>query len=282
LASDFETIKDSETGRNGAIEIYPLIISLPREFKQKRVEIGLIPNGNLCPCYMPLHDDFENIQRMYKLQAGNSDKCLVPLYANGTCIVRCQLPGWKGKITTGVLQSYILTVFNSEYSKAARDADGHITFQQILELTRFGSSIQNPEIDLTRIMKHWISSKILLTDNPDWVKVTKAFDPSCKFKPNRGYQAKTNRVNVPFIRFGDEKINEAAKSDVYLKIDCAIVRIMKSRGRLKGIDLFQEVLRQLKDMFQPNSREMQKRVDFLIEQNYMKRDGDQSDTFIYT
>jgi len=288
LAADFAGIEE-KSGTRCPIDIYPLSICLPREFKQKRVEIGFSPSGTLCPCYKPLHDAFESIQRMYKelqeLQVGQgrADKCLVPLYANGTCVVKCKLPGWNGKITSSVLQSYILTVFNSEYSSGARDADGYITFQQVLDLTMFGSGNQNPEIkiDLTRIMKHWVGCKVILTDNADWQKVPKAFDPSCKFKPNRGFATSKKQLSVPCIRFGDEKINEASKNDGNTRIDCAIVRIMKSRGRLRGQELSQEVLRQLRDIFQPSQREMQKRIEILMDQNYMRRDGDQSDTFVY-
>jgi hypothetical protein len=52
-----------------------------------------------------------------------------------------------------------------------------------------------------------------------------------------------------------------------------MVRIMKSRNVLSWNELTSESIRALKDRFQPNPRVLKKRLESLIEREFMSRDA---------
>ncbi|KAI9202603.1 Cullin [Polychytrium aggregatum] len=65
-----------------------------------------------------------------------------------------------------------------------------------------------------------------------------------------------------------EKIEEERRHIV----EAAVVRIMKSRKQLDHTNLCSEVLSQLKSKFQPNPTIVKKRIEGLIEREYLRRD----------
>merc|ERR1712000_451831 len=58
------------------------------------------------------------------------------------------------------------------------------------------------------------------------------------------------------------------------EIDAAMVRIMKSRNVLNWNELTSESIRALKDRFQPNPRMLKRRLESLIEREFIERDPD--------
>jgi cullin-4 len=69
--------------------------------------------------------------------------------------------------------------------------------------------------------------------------------------------------------------HEAVSKDRLYLIDAAVVRIMKARKTIDHRDLMGEVMAQLK--FPSSSSDVKKRVESLIEREYMERvEGDRS------
>ncbi|KAJ3197072.1 Cullin-3 [Irineochytrium annulatum] len=66
-----------------------------------------------------------------------------------------------------------------------------------------------------------------------------------------------------------EKVDEARKHQV----EAAIVRIMKSRRRMDHNALLNEVLGQLGARFAPSPAMIKKRIEALIEREYLERDA---------
>jgi len=62
--------------------------------------------------------------------------------------------------------------------------------------------------------------------------------------------------------------------DRVLKIELALVRIMKARGTLKQQELIAETTKQLAKFFKPDPRLMKKRIENLMERGFMRRDED--------
>jgi len=65
------------------------------------------------------------------------------------------------------------------------------------------------------------------------------------------------------------------------EIDAAMVRIMKSRNVLSWNELTSETIRALKERFQPDPRMLKRRLESLIEREFMARDESNSKTIKY-
>lgn len=76
-----------------------------------------------------------------------------------------------------------------------------------------------------------------------------------------------------------EKTHESVRRDRQYSIDAAVVRIMKSRKVLSHNLLLSEVLSQL--VFPATAPDIKKRIESLIEREYIERDDDSPNTYRY-
>ncbi|VDD76139.1 unnamed protein product [Mesocestoides corti] len=66
-----------------------------------------------------------------------------------------------------------------------------------------------------------------------------------------------------------------------LRVQEAVVRVMKIRKRLPFIEVYQQVICLLKDQFIPSKKMLKEVLEWLIERRYIERDSQQIDTFVY-
>lgn len=66
-----------------------------------------------------------------------------------------------------------------------------------------------------------------------------------------------------------------------LKIDAAVVRVMKQRKRLPFAELLPAVLEQLRAHFVPEAKLVRRSVEMLIEREHLERDAQEKDTILY-
>ena len=94
----------------------------------------------------------------------------------------------------------------------------------------------------------------------------------------RSYRLRRDKVKANLN--GNEtkrKVDEDRKHE----IEACIVRIMKSRKVMSHVNLVSEVVEQLNNRFQPSPVVIKKRIEGLIEREYIKRqDGDRR-TYVY-
>jgi len=80
-------------------------------------------------------------------------------------------------------------------------------------------------------------------------------------------------------RKSDETANDVMKEREFV-IDAAIVRIMKSRKEMALLDLQQET-KKLISLFVPDPKMVKRRIDSLMERDYLERHPEKNNVFIY-
>jgi cullin-5 len=75
--------------------------------------------------------------------------------------------------------------------------------------------------------------------------------------------------------------NEGIVALRVLRVQEAIVKIMKMRKKLTNAALQTELVEMLKNMFLPQKKMIKEQIEWLIEHKYMKREDDDLNTFIY-
>lgn len=165
-------------------------------------------------------------------------------------------------------QACVLNLFN--------DTD-QLSFHDMVLHT--GIPVQDLKRQLVPLMGG--KGKQILLKQPDSVDIT----DQCIFSVNDKFTSKLYRVKIGSM--GATKETEPEKQDTRAKveedrkpqIEAAIVRIMKARRVLDHHTIVAEVTHQLSARFNPNPLVIKKRIESLIEREFIERD--QSDRKLY-
>ncbi|MFH4981104.1 hypothetical protein AB6A40_007813 [Gnathostoma spinigerum] len=155
-----------------------------------------------------------------------------------------------------------------------------ISFEELLAET------QIPEKDLKRCLQSLAMGKpgqrVLCRKGTG-----KEIDKKDEFWVNDGFTSKLTRIKIQMVSGRAEaeperketrfKIDEDRKHE----IEAAIVRVMKARKKLVHNALITEVTQQLRHRFMPNPQLIKKRIETLIERDYLTRNKDDHKTYEY-
>ncbi|KAI1712967.1 cullin family domain-containing protein [Ditylenchus destructor] len=146
-----------------------------------------------------------------------------------------------------------------------------ITFEQLMKDT------QIPEKELKRQLQSIAmgkqSQRILIRKGTG-----KEIEKSDEFSVNDGFTSKLTRIKIQLVSGRGETEPERKETrskvddDRKHEIEAAIVRVMKARKHLVHNDLVTEVTNQLKARFMPDPTLIKKRIESLIEREYLERD----------
>jgi cullin 3 len=168
-------------------------------------------------------------------------------------------------------QMAILMLFNS-YEK--------MTMETIMNETDIN------EKDLTRALQSLAMGKPsqrVLLKSPK----TKEIEPHHEFSINESYTSKLYRVKIQSITTKGEneperrKTKDKVEEDRKHEIEAALVRIMKARKKLTHNTLIMEVTEQLRSRFMPSPVLIKKRIECLIEREYLARTPEDRNTYNY-
>jgi cullin 3 len=260
---------------------------------------GYWPSQNVAPCILPpaVKAAMDRFQKYY-LNTYTGRK-LSWQTSTGSAEIRATFPPLKGSsktrrhdLSVTTYQMCILVLFNT------RDT---LTLKQIRDETNI------PEDELRRHLVSLCTPKHRILRKGSKGKGISGDDDT--FTYNADYTSKMTRVKVPMVSMRDaSSSSSAAKGDgsgsaggvasksaglvdgsaaVPLSVEedrrhlleAAIVRIMKARKVLNHNDLVAEVTKQLSGRFVPPPQFVKKRVESLIEREYLERD--ESDRRVY-
>lgn len=101
-----------------------------------------------------------------------------------------------------------------------------------------------------------------------------------KFCANTKFTSNMRKIRIPMASLDSSFSTKKVEEDRTIAIEAAIVRIMKARKTLQHQQLLSEVLSQL-SFFNPNPRVVKKRIEALIDREYLERSTDNPSVYNY-
>ncbi|XP_029020214.1 cullin-4B [Betta splendens] len=184
----------------------------------------------------------------------------------GHCVLKAEFKEGKKELQVSLFQTLVLLMFN----------EGE---EFTLEEIKLATGIEDSE--LRRTLQSLACGKArVLTKLPK----SKDVEDGDKFSCNDDFKHKLFRIKINQIQM-KETVEEQASTtervfqDRQYQIDAAIVRIMKMRKTLSHNLLMSEVYNQLKFPVKP--ADLKKRIESLIDRDYMERDKENSNQYNY-
>ena len=220
-------------------------------------------------------------------------------YSLGSCIVKASFPKSAApkELIVNVCQSLVLLCFKDGHG----DDDQGLTLDDIVKRTGIDDKAEMERVlqslsmgrEGTRVLKKVdydsptqpasSSSTKVDGESPSKAKkkrVRRNVGPYDRFLFNSSFTSNQRRIRITNITMKEtsaerKKTHAAVSKDRLYFIDAAVVRIMKARKTIDHRGLIGEVMAQLK--FPVTAADIKKRVESLIEREYMERvEGDRS------
>ncbi|KAH9517254.1 Cullin-2 [Dermatophagoides farinae] len=137
--------------------------------------------------------------------------------------------------------------------------------------------INSPSSPLSSSTSSSSSSSLSIQQAKQQQSTSESFPKSTRFLLNKNFASKRMKfkINVPppkeIQQKEAEQQNASVEEDRKMFLQAAIVRIMKTRKRLRHNALIEEVINQAKQRFNPNVPMIKKAIDSLIEKQYIDR-----------
>lgn len=180
----------------------------------------------------------------------------------GTADLRATFGNRRHEISCSTHQMVVLLLFN--------DAES-LTYEDILSATAI------PEAELKRVLQSLacVKGKNVLRKEP----MSKDIAFEDVFSVNDNFTSKLVKVKIGTVTAQREsdaergETRERVEEDRKPQIEAAIVRVMKARRVLGHNEVVAEVSRQLSSRFNPQPAVIKKRIESLIEREYLERDS---------
>jgi len=172
-------------------------------------------------------------------------------------------PKTRRTLVVSTYQMMIMLVFNSTKT---------VTYKQILDITG---------IPRNEIINHLLSLAHPKVGVLDKKPASGTLEDNHMFRINPAYMSQLLKVNIPLLNIktgkvvgtgGDGVDGEGPALQRRHQMDAAVVRIMKARKTMKHAQLVGEVMGQLAARFKARPPDIKKRIEALIEQEYLERD----------
>jgi len=153
----------------------------------------------------------------------------------------------------------------------AMNGGATMTFEELSQKLNVEEAILKPLMHSLSCGKYKVIKK---TPASNKINNTDSFAANAKFSSNM------RKIRIPMASLDSSCNTKRVEEDRTIAIEAAIVRIMKARKTLQHQQLLAEVLAQL-NFFNPNPRVVKKRIEALIEREYLERSSDNAQVYNY-
>ena len=205
----------------------------------------------------------------------HSNRKLAWLHGHGTADVKAQFPKKRYTLSVPTYMMAILMLFSEEEEQS---------YASIKEAT------QIPPAELDRHLACLVFGKSKLLLRPSKQAAGKGgakdkFEDAEVIAINPGFSSSHTKVKISVSKStsGERDPNQTRQvvlEDRKHEIDAAIVRTMKSRRTLHHTPLLNEIITVLSSRFKPDPRDIKKRIEHLIEREFLERG--EADVKLYT
>jgi cullin 1 len=182
---------------------------------------------------------------------------LVWMHSLGNATVRATFGKKQYDLQVTTLQAVALNAFNDGCT---------LTFDELSEKLNLEENILKPLLHSLSCGKVKVLLKIPPGQN---IKKTDSFTSNSKFSSNM------RKIRIPMASLDASHNTKRVEEDRSIAIEAAIVRIMKARKTLAHQQLIAETLSQLA-FFKPNTKDIKKRIEALIDREYLERHPENS------
>jgi len=217
----------------------------------KSPEVALTPDMSKC---MDLFRDWHDNK--------HQKRKLTWVHSLGNASVRGHFGKKTYDLQLTTLQAIALDAFNGGKT---------LTFDELSELLNLDEAILKPLMHSLSCGKYKVIQKV-----PASNKINK----TDKFCSNATFSSNMRKIRIPMAALDASHNNKRVEEDRSIAIEAAIVRIMKARKTLQHQQLIVEVLSQLA-FFKPNPRVIKRRIEALIEREYLERSTDNTNVYNY-
>jgi cullin 1 len=215
----------------------------------KSPEVALTPEMSKC---MDIFKDWHD-QKHQKRK-------LTWVFSQGNASVRGAFGKKSYDFQVATLQALALDAMNGGVT---------MTFDELSRKLNVEESILKPLMHSLSCGKYKV-----LTKSPPGNKIntTDTFTANAKFSCNM------RKIRIPMASLDSTVNTKRVEEDRTIAIEAAIVRIMKARKTLQHQQLLSEVLAQMA-FFNPNPRVVKKRIEALIDREYLERSADNAHVY---
>lgn len=184
------------------------------------------------------------------------------MFSLGNASVRATFGKKSYDLQVTTLQAVALNAFNG---------GKRMKLDELAKTLNLEESILKPLMHSLSCGKYKVISK---SPSGNKINSTDKFVVSSKFSSNM------RKIRIPMASLDASHNTKRVEEDRSIAIEAAIVRIMKARKIMQHQQLISEVLSQLA-FFKPNPRVIKKRIEALIDREYLERNAENSNVYKY-